>query len=228
MTTETKRRDLLRAAAAAGAGLVLSPGSARADAKAKPSDVNATEDLMREHGVLRRIVFLYEEGVRRLDAGEAPVQVISSAAHIVQRFVEGYHEKLEEQFVFPKVQQAGQLVELVKVLTTQHHAGRAVTAAILKLATPAAAQSASQRHSLAAQLTSFARMYRPHAAREDTELFPAFHALYSEKEFDALGDQFEEQEHKLLGQGGFEGALKEVVDLEKTLGTNDLAQFTPS
>jgi hypothetical protein len=28
--------------------------------------------------------------------------VVAAAANIVHRFVEGYHEKLEEQFVFPE------------------------------------------------------------------------------------------------------------------------------
>ncbi len=182
---------------------------------------------MREHGVLRRILFLYDEGVRRLAAGEAPAQVLGSSARIIQRFVEGYHEKLEEQFVFPKMLQAGKLAELVKVLSAQHQAGRTLTAEILAMATPAALAKADQRQALSAKLTSFSRMYAPHAAREDTDLFPAYHDLFTEKEFDALGDQFEEQEHKLLGNGGFEGAVKEVADLEKVFGIGDLAQFTP-
>jgi hypothetical protein len=33
-------------------------------------DVGATEDLMREHGVLNRILLIYEEGLRRLRAKE--------------------------------------------------------------------------------------------------------------------------------------------------------------
>jgi len=51
--------------------------------------------------------------------------------------------------------------------------------------------------------------------------------VFTEAELDKLGDKFEEQEQKLLGSGGFEGSLKEVGDLEKTLGIHDLATFTP-
>jgi hemerythrin-like domain-containing protein len=228
METESDRRRFL-GAALAGAGAVLASSAvARAESpKAKPADVNATEDLMREHGVPRRILFLYDEGVRRLGAGEAPAQVIGSSARIIQRFVEGYHEKLEEQFVFPKVLQAGKFAELVRVLSAQHQVGRTLTTEILAMATPAALAKADQRQALSARLTRFSRMYAPHAAREDTDLFPAYHDLFTEKEFDALGDQFEEQERKLLGNGGFEGAVKEVADLEKVFGIGDLAQFTP-
>jgi hypothetical protein len=78
-----------------------------------------------------------------------------------------------------------------------------------------------------ADIQSFARMYGPHAAWEDTELFPVYREQFTEAEFDKLGERFEEQEHKLLGRGGFEGSLREVRDLEKSLGINDLTKFTP-
>ena len=71
-------------------------------------------------------------------------------------------------------------------------------------------------------------MYAAHAAWEDTELFPVFRALFTEAQLDELGERFEEQEHKLLGGGGFEGSLKEVGDLETALGIHDLAAFTPA
>ena len=83
------------------------------------------------------------------------------------------------------------------------------------------------RQALTANLEAFIRMYAPHAAWEDTELFPVFRQLYSEPELDRLGDRFEDQEHKLLGGGGFEGSLKDVGDLEKALGIHDLSKFTP-
>ncbi len=70
-------------------------------------------------------------------------------------------------------------------------------------------------------------MYEPHAAREDTVLFPAFHALFTEKEFDELGERFEEKEHQVLGSAGFEGTVEKVAQLERSLGIYDLAQFTP-
>ena len=73
----------------------------------------------------------------------------------------------------------------------------------------------------------FTRMYTAHAAWEDTELFPVYRALFTETELDKLGERFEEQEHKLLGSAGFEGALKDVGELEKAIGLHDLAVFTP-
>ena len=191
-------------------------------------DIPPTEDLMREHGVLRRVLLVYDEAARRLGAGDATVMTtIASAANIVHRFVEGYHEKLEEELVFPKLEKAGKLGELTKVLREQHAAGRRLTDAVMKAAKAGKAASAEQRGAVVADLQSFGRMYAPHAAWEDTELFPVYRQQFTEAELDKLGERFEDQEHKLLGAGGFEGSLKDVGELEKTLGLHDLSKFTP-
>ena len=65
-------------------------------------------------------------------------------------------------------------------------------------------------------------MYRPHAAREDTVLFPAFHAMLSAKEYDRLGDLFEDKENELFGKNGFKSTVNKVADLEKSLGIYEL------
>jgi hemerythrin-like domain-containing protein len=232
------RRGFL--AGAAGTGLVLIAGGAHAakpaDGKKQPAkekekggDIPPTEDLMREHGVLRRVLLVYDEAARRLTGEDTgAIAVVSAAANIVHRFVEGYHEKLEEDFVFPKLEKAGKLADLTRILRVQHAAGRKLTDAILKSAKAGKAATAEQRRALVADLQSFGRMYAPHAAWEDTELFPAYREQFTEAELDKLGDQFEDQEHKLLGSGGFEGSLKEVADLEKALGVHNLAKFTPA
>jgi hypothetical protein len=71
-------------------------------------------------------------------------------------------------------------------------------------------------------------MYRPHEAREDTVLFPAFHEIVGREEYEALGERFEDREHELFGARGFEGVVAEVAQLERVLGIHDLRQFTPA
>lgn len=71
-------------------------------------------------------------------------------------------------------------------------------------------------------------MYRPHAAREDTVLFPALHSIVSAHEYDSMGGQFEDEEHKLFGADGFEKIVAEVAGLEGKIGIENLAQFTPA
>jgi hemerythrin-like domain-containing protein len=71
-------------------------------------------------------------------------------------------------------------------------------------------------------------MYNPHEAREDTVLFPAFRKLVSKHEYDSLGEEFENNEHKKFGEDGFEIMVNRVAEIEKSLGIYDLAQFTPT
>ncbi len=184
---------------------------------------------MREHGVLNRILLIYDESARRLDAQQPlPVDVLAKSADIVRRFIEQYHEKLEEDFLFPRFERANKLVDLVATLRRQHQAGRTLTDTILRLATVAAIQKDEDRRMLTATLRSFVRMYRPHEAREDTVLFPAFRTVVSSKELHELGEQFEDKEHALFGKEGFEGIVAQVGTLERALGIHELDQFTPA
>jgi hypothetical protein len=70
-------------------------------------------------------------------------------------------------------------------------------------------------------------MYNPHQAREDTVLFPAIHGVFTADEYDQLGEDFEEEEHELFGEGGFEKMVDRVAAVEKELGIYELSQFTP-
>src|SRR5205814_6853030 len=98
-------------------------------------EVGAAEDLMREHGVLNRVLLIYEEGLRRLRAKEEVTpEVFHRSATLVRKFVEDYHEKLEENFIFPEFEKQKKLVDLVKVLRDQHQAGRRVTDVVLRAA----------------------------------------------------------------------------------------------
>ncbi|MGA2064409.1 MAG: hemerythrin domain-containing protein [Thermoguttaceae bacterium] len=214
---------------AAGAGPAEAPKAEAKSPQAKTAEeVSPGEDLMREHGVLKRLLLVYGEVVRRLDAKQdVPPAPLAEAAGIVQAFVEDYHEKLEEDFLFPRFKKAHRLVELVDVLAAQHVAGRRLTQTALRLATAPALRSADDRRVLAAALGQFIRMYQPHEAREDTVLFPAFHDLVSQQEYDALGEDFEKRENDRFGQDGFQKVVARVARIEKTLGIYDLAQFTP-
>jgi hemerythrin-like domain-containing protein len=193
----------------------------------KGEEVSPAEDLMREHGALARILLLYEDISMRLEKGiEYPPQVLTSAAALVRRFVEDYHEKLEEDHVFPRFVRAEKLVDLVKVLLEQHRAGRRVTERIGNLGSRSNL-NANDKRELIKNLGLFVRMYRPHKAREDTVLFPAIHSLVSAKEYDSLGEKFEKQEDKLFGEHGFEKVVEQVAGLERSLGIYELSRFTP-
>ena len=222
----SNRREFLVSTAAFGA---VGLAAARADEKNKPQEeVGATEDLMREHGVLNRILLIYEEGLRRLRTKEdvAP-EVFHSAATLVRTFVEDYHEKLEENYIFPEFEKKKRLVDLVKILRMQHQAGRTMTDVILRNAVADRFRRDDRRGQLVLSVEAFIRMYRPHEAREDTVLFPAIHKILPAKQIKELGEQFEKEEDKLFGEEGFEKTVDRVAAIEKQLGIYNLSQFTP-
>ena len=191
--------------------------------------VTPPEDLMREHGVLKRVLLIYREGIRRLQAGEqSPGQALNAGAEIIRNFIEDYHEHLEEQYVFPKLEQAAKLNDLTTVLRTQHQRGRALTDRVLAATTGAAAPNQSARDALLQDMSAFIRMYEPHEAREDTVVFPALREVVPAQEFRDMAETFEDEEHRRFGQAGFQGVVDKVADIEKSLGIYDLSQFTPT
>jgi hemerythrin-like domain-containing protein len=231
--SSASRRQFLRGASAtaAGAALVFS-GCQAAGKSGKEAEegekVTPGEDLMQEHGVLKRILLIYGEGIRRLGSNEdLPADAIHKSALLVRSFVEDYHEQQEEQYLFPRLKKAGKQVELVEVLLEQHRAGRRVTDRIVQMATDAGLRDASQRRDLVTQMQQFIRMYSVHEAREDTVLFPAFRDLVSKQEYEDLGEMFEKNEQKHFGADGFDLAVDQVTAIEKSLGIYELAQFTP-
>ncbi len=190
-------------------------------------EVTPPEDLMREHGVLDRVLLLYEAAIGKFSSNEEfDAAQLSQSAEIVRDFIHNYHEKSEETHVFPRFKQKGQMVDLVDTLLQQHNAGRRVTQTILTLIS-ASRSGGDDRKRLVAAMQSFIRMYRPHAAREDTELFPKLHHLVSSNEYDAMAEEFEKKEHELFGEDGFEKMTAKVAELERQMGINDLNQFTP-
>jgi hemerythrin-like domain-containing protein len=225
----TTRREFARAIPIASAfAFGAAPGLLLAEEKQKQKEeeVSTNEDLMREHGILKRVLLAYDEIIRRIRANqEFSARDVTEGAAIVRKFIEDYHEKLEEDHLFPRFRKAGKLVDLVNTLQTQHQAGRRVTDRIA--AASASLKTHDDRKGLAADLAAFNRMYAPHEAREDTVLFPELHKIISPHEYDALGEQFESIERKTFGGDGFDIYVDKVASLEKQLGIYDLNQFTP-
>jgi hemerythrin-like domain-containing protein len=171
------------------------------------------------------VMYLYDEAAMRLDGkGDVPLDALVSCAGVVRRVIEDYHEKLEEEFLFPRFEKAGKLADLTAILRSQHKVGRTLTDQIVALAK--APLAGADRAKLATLVRRFNHMYRAHAAREDTVLFPELRGLVGAKEYQELGEQFEDKEKQMLGDHGFEHAVAEVAKLEQAFGVADLAKLT--
>lgn len=222
------RRHLVHATSGLLIAGAAGPNRAHAEETDPATEVTPPEDLMREHGVLNRVLLVYEAGLQKFASGEDfDVAILARAAGIVHEFIEDYHERNEEQQLFPRFRKAGQMVELVNVLYQQHQAGRRLTDTILGLV-PRSQVPGESRSRLIACIQSFVFMYRPHEAREDTELFPKLRGIVSAHEFDAMAEDFERDERRKFGEDGFERYVARVTAIEQTFGIHDLARFTPA
>ena len=224
-----RRRWLMGAAGlslfAASPGLAA-PQSPTGKKSAESVPVTATEDLMREHGVVERLLLIYDTGIRRLSQGEdLDPKILTQAGETMRDFVHDYHEKNEEDQVFPRFKTAGRMVELVTVLQAQHAACRKLTERVIDLAPKSG--SKEQREQMIHAMQATITMYRPHAAREDTDVFPTLRSLVTPNEFEQIGEALEKSETEKFGADGFEKVVKQVEALEKRLGIDDISQFTP-
>ncbi|HEX2270435.1 MAG TPA: hemerythrin domain-containing protein [Pyrinomonadaceae bacterium] len=233
------RRELLAGISIAGAGALLigcrttsnvTNQEGSAPGESVPAEVTALEDLMREHGVLRRALFVYRESAAKLkqDAGAVPLDALEKTAQLFRVFGEDYHEqKLEEAFIFPVIKRfRGTAVQQVDTLIVQHARGREITDYILSV-TKADSISSNAAAALASAMESFVRMYEYHAAIEDTVVFPMWKGLLGEAELDELGAKFEEVEAEHFGDdNGFESAVMRMEEIETSLGLNSLEALT--
>ncbi len=240
MESQRTRRDFLRVSAVVGTGLVLSScGGASVANKEQPEtkpdenqmggEVTAAEDLMREHGILRRALLVYSAAAIKLrgNPGAIAPDALQKTAKLFRAFGEEYHEKkLEEAYIFPAVKKVGgEAASYPDILVAQHNRGREITEYIINV-TQGAKLGANNAEPLAKAFEAFVLMYRNHAAREDTIIFPAWKETMNGKQLDEMNDRFEDIEHEQFGEDGFENAVKQIAAIEGSLGLADISQFT--
>lgn len=227
-----------RLAAAAGAGLLLAGANSRIAIAAgtrereeeKEKEVGAVEDLMREHGIIRRAILVYRNMASKLRANPTSFDpgLLRRTAALFRTFGEDYHEKkLEETHIFPTIKKAGgNAAAYVDILLAQHQRGRELTDYILGIAAKGAIGT-GDTETLARALDGVELMYEHHAAREDTIVFPAWKDTLSAPQLEEMGELFEKIEHQQFGKDGFEDAAMQIAKIEEALGIADIAQFSP-
>jgi hemerythrin-like domain-containing protein len=230
MATTANRRHWILFAGAALLGAAGVPEVRAAEEKEREEmEVPAVEDLMREHGILRRALLVYSETASRLAGGKAnvPLEALGHTATLFRDFGERYHERgLEEAHVFvPLIKSGGKFATLANTLREQHERGRQITHYISAVARERAISPADAAP-LSSTLFAFVRMYEHHAAIEDTIVFPAWKAAISPAQYTELGEQFEELEHETFGKDGFEDALRKIASIEEAFGLDDLGALT--
>lgn len=211
----------------AGAGVSVGAGALIPNPAPPSRPPTPGEQLMTEHGVLKRVLLAYRAAAAHLSTGHAPpAGAILDAAQIIVDYVEDFHEGLEEAYVFPRLVRAGHHADLVRTLLTQHDRGRHLTATILATA-GGDLRATRTTAALRTRLEQFVAMYEPHEAWEDTVIYPALRAVTAQPALDDLAHRFAELENTQFGDAALAQILDRVTGVEQQLGIADLAAFTP-
>lgn len=215
-----------RFAVGVGAGAVALVGCHGESDACRGEIITPGEDLMGEHGIVRRIMVIWNEMEPRLRRGDTiDPQPLASSVDALQWFIERYHERTEEDEVFPRLERAGREVELVRTLRHQHEVGRALSRDLASLL--GRGLDETTRAPIADRLAAHSRMYAAHASREDTVIFPTLREIVGD-DWVHLGREFDEREDHVIGAGGLDRALAQVEAVERAYGIEALESFTPS
>lgn len=229
MSGMQNRRDFIAVSAAAMLN-PLSVGAATEPRPQTPADPSTTayEELMSEHSIFRRVLYVYTQAAQLCDTDpvRVPVGSLARAATLFRNVGEDFHENvLEEKHVFPAVTQlAPDVRAMPDILRAQHDAGRAITTYILQTCAKGRIPAASGKQ-FARTLRDFVWMYQNHAAREDTILFPAWKKMLG-NEYQDASREFERLTQQHWGPDGFKDAAQKLAAIEADFGMENLGTFT--
>lgn len=187
----------------------------------KRKEETLTEDLYSEHSLLDRILLIYEYIITQNTINNKTKKIIYKLAYIIHEFIELFHEKNEEKYIFPFFRTTPSERRLVDTLIKQHKLSRKKTSLLLRL-TRKDFLTENEENIILSTLQSFVHMYRAHEAFEDTEIFRNLRKVLSFEEYEKIQETLEKLESKTLGYSRY---LRQISRIEKTLGINDLRYY---
>lgn len=187
------------------------------------------ENLMKEHGVLMRILDIYDKVVSDAASGKAfNASAINRTAEICRVYIGKHHDACEERYIFPKFREANYIIEIVAELHKQHIVALTITDRMLALSSINGILDNKCLQTLQNLCTAISRMYRPHMAWEQTIVFPVFYDIVSMDYVRSIQKEMEAEERKMLGDTGFRGLVGRLSEIEKEVGTYNLSSYTPA
>ena len=190
--------------------------------------ISPTEILSREHAIMERLMIVLESEVARIANGEdIDLFPVNHAAITIKAFGADHHMVDEEQFIFPKLREAGTMDSLVDTLELQHDKGREIIGRIIDLTRAGHIEDPGHLNELISLCLSFVIMYRPHAAWEETVVFPALYDISTENYIDNINMRMHEEDAALMSDPGLHRLMDNLRKIEKAAGTSELEHFTP-
>jgi hemerythrin-like domain-containing protein len=180
--------------------------------------MKATEILMAEHEVIKRVIAALEAAAGKLENGQdVPPSFFTDAADFIKGFADGCHHVKEEQVLFKTMEEYGIPAQggPIGVMLFEHEQGRGFTRGMREAAQKLAAGDASARGEVVQNARGYAALLRQHIMKENNVLFPMADQVIPVSEHEAVFDGFEHVEHEETGEGVHEKYLALAEKLEK-------------
>lgn len=241
------RRDFVASTSKAGAGAILmafpasgsgqgsqsstsrpqtsqTPGLGAQGQRGQGHPPTPAENLTAQHGAVGRLLLVYEDAAKQLQNGrQVDAKPLYNATQIIQTAVVQLHAPLEEQYIYPRLEQSSPHAETIKTLREQHVAIREINTLLMEMTKGG---NLSDPKQAAQAMNDFRRMVAAHVAREHSEIFPAFRQILPADQYMQLGQEFQQKEQTMIGSQGFAQILSQVAGIEASFGFKNLAQFT--
>lgn len=180
--------------------------------------MKATEILMAEHEVIKRVITTLELAALKLE-NEQNVRptLFVEAAEFIKGFADGCHHVKEEQVLFKMMGDHGvpNAGGPVGVMLHEHDLGRQYTRGMREAAEKLAAGDTSAQAAVVQNARGYAALLRQHIMKENNVLFPMADQVIPQAEHEAVFEGFEKVEHEETGEGVHEKYLALADRLEK-------------
>jgi hemerythrin-like domain-containing protein len=180
--------------------------------------MKATDILMEEHTIIKRVLTPLETAAQHLERGQVVrAGFFIDAADFIKGFADGCHHKKEEGVLFKAMVASGMPAQggPISMMLAEHEQGRIYTRAMREAAQKLHSGNESARDQVIRSARGYVALLRQHIHKEDNILFPMANQVISQVEQGNVVEDFERVEHEEIGEGVHEKYLALAEALEK-------------
>jgi hemerythrin-like domain-containing protein len=162
----------------------------------------ASDILIEEHKLIKRMISLLEAAADKLENGEeVSAEFFLQAADFIRNFADKCHHAKEEDILFKLMEEKGIPHEggPIGIMLTEHGYGRQYNTEMEKAARNLENRDRTEMKSLLQNARNYSKLLTEHIYKEDNILYPMGNRIFSEKDQEYLKRNFEEIEEEKFG-----------------------------
>jgi len=166
--------------------------------------MTATEILVDEHLLIKKVLDWGEAEIARIGAGGRPdAAKLTRAVDFIRNFADRCHHAKEEGLLFKRLEEKGMSSQRgpIAVMLHEHELGRAHVTAVADALDGAGRGEAGALAALSEHLGAYIALLRAHIDKEDHVLYPMADRLLGPADQEALLRDFERVEREEIGAG---------------------------